>query len=216
MAIVSFKHRFIFIKTRKTAGTSIEVHLANQCADEDIVTPLYPPVVGHTPRNYQTEASISSFYNHMPASRIQELCPETFSRSFRFCFERHPVDKCLSHFAMLRNSPLHRKAEHPATWEAYLERGFFPVDTALYVDQQGALLVDKIYRYEELASSLADISARTGIPYAPLSAQEKSGFRYGVPPFSEVMASVEQRRLIFDAFSSTLRFIDYPSRVGCP
>lgn len=211
MAIVSFKHHFIFIKTRKTAGTSIEAHLASQCADEDIVTPLYPPVAEHTPRNYQSEAEGSLFYNHMPATRIRELCPEAFSRSFRFCFERHPVDKCLSHFAMLRNSPLHRQAKHPATWDAYLERGCFPVDTALYADEQGTLLVDKIYRYEELASCLADISARTGMPYAPLYAQEKSGFRYGLPSFSEVMASVEQRRLIFDAFSSTLRLIDYPS-----
>lgn len=211
MAIVSFKHHFIFIKTRKTAGTSIEAHLANQCADEDIVTPLYPPVAEHMPRNYQSEAGVSSFYNHMPATRIRELCPEAFSRSFRFCFERHPVDKCLSHFAMLRNSPLHRQAQHPATWDAYLERGCFPVDTALYADEQGTLLVDKIYRYEELASCLADISAKTGMPYAPLCAQEKSGFRYGLPSFSEVMASVEQRRLIFDAFSSTLRFIDYSS-----
>ena len=40
--IVSFSKRFIFIKTRKTAGTSMEIALSGQCADGDIVTPIVP------------------------------------------------------------------------------------------------------------------------------------------------------------------------------
>jgi hypothetical protein len=37
--ISSFAHNFIFIKTRKTAGTSIELVLGNLCDTEDIITP---------------------------------------------------------------------------------------------------------------------------------------------------------------------------------
>ena len=36
--ILSHKHRFIFLKTRKTAGTSIEMGLCNFCGVEDIIT----------------------------------------------------------------------------------------------------------------------------------------------------------------------------------
>ena len=36
--ILSHKHRFIFLKTRKTAGTSIELGLCNFCGKEDIIT----------------------------------------------------------------------------------------------------------------------------------------------------------------------------------
>jgi len=38
--IVSYSKRFIFIKTAKTAGTSLIVYLANQCHDGDLITYL--------------------------------------------------------------------------------------------------------------------------------------------------------------------------------
>lgn len=61
MTIVSFKHSFIFIKTRKTAGTSVEAFLRNICGEKDIVTPVSPdddyPLVmkGLYPRNYSND-----------------------------------------------------------------------------------------------------------------------------------------------------------------
>src|SRR5207245_10127827 len=51
--IISNKYKFIFIKTTKTAGTSIEVFLSKQCGPMDILTPIAPPIEGHQPRNYQ-------------------------------------------------------------------------------------------------------------------------------------------------------------------
>ncbi len=36
--ILSHKHRFIFLKTRKTAGTSIEIALSKFCDNNDIIT----------------------------------------------------------------------------------------------------------------------------------------------------------------------------------
>ena len=38
--IISHKHKFIFIKTRKTAGTSIEIALSEFCGPDDIITPI--------------------------------------------------------------------------------------------------------------------------------------------------------------------------------
>ena len=42
--ILSHKHKFIFIKTAKTAGTSIEVFLSKHCGPSDVLTPIEPPV----------------------------------------------------------------------------------------------------------------------------------------------------------------------------
>lgn len=51
--IVSHQHRFIFVKTRKTAGTSVEVALSKLAGDDAIVTPVEPPEAGHRPRNWE-------------------------------------------------------------------------------------------------------------------------------------------------------------------
>ena len=209
MAIVSWRHRFIFLKNHKTAGTSIEVHLAQQCGALDIVTPIFTPHAEHQPRNHQDERGTPRYFNHMSAREIRALLPSEFGQFYKFCFERHPVDKCLSYFAMLRNSPLHQKPENPKTWEDYLEQGKFPVDTPRYTDETGALMVDRIYKYEALAPALGEIARATTLEDRPLLVWEKAGYRYDVPSFDTVMASPAQRNLIFDAFAATLRFVDY-------
>ena len=38
--IISHRHKFIYLKPRKVAGTSVEVALAQHCGDDDIVTPV--------------------------------------------------------------------------------------------------------------------------------------------------------------------------------
>ena len=38
--IISHKHKFIFIKTHKTAGTSLEIALSKYCGEEDVITPI--------------------------------------------------------------------------------------------------------------------------------------------------------------------------------
>lgn len=40
--IVSHRHRFIFLKTGKTAGTSVEIALSGLCGPEDVITPIVP------------------------------------------------------------------------------------------------------------------------------------------------------------------------------
>lgn len=53
--IVSHSRRYIFIKTKKTAGTSIEVFLARYANAQDTVTPVAPEDAtnDHQPRNYR-------------------------------------------------------------------------------------------------------------------------------------------------------------------
>ncbi len=40
--ILSERHRFVFIKGRKVAGTSTEMALAALCGPDDIITPISP------------------------------------------------------------------------------------------------------------------------------------------------------------------------------
>ena len=64
--IISHKYRFIFVKTLKTAGTSIEVFLSQHCGPDDVVTPILPHVEPHLPRNHD------GYFNHMPAWEIRD------------------------------------------------------------------------------------------------------------------------------------------------
>lgn len=59
--IVSHRHKFIFIKTRKTAGTSIEASLSRYCGPQDVVTPVsledewFRGQFGLGPQNFRTD-----------------------------------------------------------------------------------------------------------------------------------------------------------------
>lgn len=66
--ILSYKHRFIFVKGRKVAGTSIEMALSPHCGPRDIVTPISPVdelrrmSLGGRPQNYAANDGVEAHY----------------------------------------------------------------------------------------------------------------------------------------------------------
>src|SRR4051794_19970919 len=111
--IISHKHKFIFVKTAKTAGTSIEVFLSGRAGPDDVLTPIFPPVEGHQPRNFEGMVSPllelrqrpgellrmlrhpwqkqKKFNRHMPAWLIRtRVSARVWNSYFKFCVERNP------------------------------------------------------------------------------------------------------------------------------
>lgn len=104
MALVSHKQRFIYLKTHKTGGTSMELALERFCA---------PP--GHVPQR-QTETRVfdegiiasrfplnysdtTGWKNHMTAAAVRDLLgPETFASYVRVAMIRNPFNKAVSWF----------------------------------------------------------------------------------------------------------------------
>lgn len=208
MTIISFKHCLVFIKTTKTAGTSIEADLSARVEDEAVVTPIYPPVSGHVPRNYLDGGETQIFYNHMPATEIRDrLGAERFENMLSFCIEREPVEKCISHFHMLRNSPLHNQdGTYQKSWSEYVEVGAFPNDLKKYSDIRDGkrrLIVDRVLRYERLSTALPALLAECGIMGFSLTSRAKSEYsRNRLVSVADVAPSEHKR--IYDAFGESL------------
>ncbi len=226
--IISHKHKFIFIKTAKTAGTSIEVFLSRHCGPNDIVTPISPPVEGHAARNYRGYVNpipellkrpdgwgpalrhvftrSDRFFNHMPALLVRQRVPsDIWTGYYKFCVERNPWDKTLSHYHMAA-----ARAGGSLSLDAYLTRGRFPRNAFRYTDRTGhRIIVDRVVLYENLMSELGQVFAHLGIPFeGNLGVRAKSDYRKDRTPYQQVF-TVEQRLMIERAFALEIRLHGY-------
>ena len=226
--ILSHKYKFIFIKTAKTAGTSIEVFLSRHCSPEDILTPITPAIEGHQPRNYEgfinpipellerpgkffsalrdSIISREKFYRHMPASEVRKRVPaEVWNSYFKFCVERNPWDKVLSHYHMHA-----AREDGPLSLDEYLARGRFPINYFRYTDRTGIkVIVDRIVRYENLMAELGEVFSQLNIPFdGTLGVAGKSEYRTDRRPYRQVFND-EQRRIVEKAFAKEIALHGY-------
>lgn len=209
MALISFKHRLIFVKTRKTAGTSIETDLSQRLEDDAIVTPIIPPEPGHVARNYQNAEGKALYFNHMSASLIRDrLGKDRFDSMTRICVEREPVEKCISHFHMLRNSDIHNSdGAYQHSWADYVEEGKFPNDVNHYSEKHDGTrvsLMTHILRYDRLKQDLPALLEQLGIPGFRLTSWAKSVYSKNRLVSPEDVTA-QQRAVIYKAFEPSLR-----------
>lgn len=224
--IISHRHRFIFLKVPKAAGTSVEVCLADACGPEAVVTPLDPPVEGHRPRNWtglfnpvpellrrwcrrpfrplEDLVHFRRYYNHMPAVAVRHRAPApVWDDYFKFCVERNPWDKVVSHFWMERE-----RAEPELEFGPYLEREDFPRGSCLYTDRDGTVLVDRILRYERLEEELGELMAELEVPFSGLEASAKSGYRRSDRPYRDYFDE-EGQRVVARAYRRQIELMGY-------
>lgn len=215
--IISHRHRFIFIKTRKTASTSIEAVLARHCGPDDVLTPLVPAVPGHAAQNDRgrwlparetldalahgdgggLRATLGQwrdgrrFYKHIPARLVRARLPASVWRGyFKFCVERDPVDRSLSHFHMLR------ARGEVADFDAYLARGDLCWNAPLYTDRAGRVIVDRVLPYEDLDAAFGAVMARLGLPYeGRIGVRAKAGYRPADAGGADPLSLVQRTRL---------------------
>lgn len=227
--IISHRHKFIFIKTRKTAGTSIEVALSKFLGPEDIVTPISPDeglrqALGYVgPQNYLRPVGRPSnraapngkpvrshdFYNHIPAGEIKRrLDPSIWCKYLKFSAERNPWDLAVSLFYW-RN---HAGGSAPPSFRQFILDGsaYMASNFELY-SIQGIPVIDGMLRHETLARDATAIGAAIGLPEdlgaLLLNIRAKSGYR----PTREYrhMYDEETKEIIALQFAREIKFLDY-------
>ena len=191
--IISHEHKFIFVKTRKTAGTSIEVALEPFLSERDIVTPIandshparnftkpirrYRSVLGgsHVWEMKRDVARERWFFNHIPGRLIRaRIGPRTWNSYFKFCFERDPWEKTISWY-------YYRFAQEPdaPSFDEYVANGQLPSDFDRYSLDGSTVAVDFVGRYENLVDDLRVALDHVGIDHPVQLPNEKGAFRPG-------------------------------------
>ena len=177
--IISHKNKFVFVKTTKTAGTSVEIALSGSCGDEDILSKLHPTDeairLERSGRGSQNVAvtkadKVFRFDPHTRGKRARAyLGRAEFAKYFSFAFERNPFDRVVSAYFYIKKMREQRGEDTSEfTFDAMVgkqshlkqlhDRGW-----GLYTDQD-EIFVTKVYKFEELQTAMADIVKQIGLP----------------------------------------------------
>lgn len=218
--IISHKHRFIFVKTRKTAGTSLEIALSKFCGEEDIITPIMPKdevlrseLGFRGPQNYsinykclspkvwkkllQRRRKFISFYNHIKAEKIREqISVDEWNNYFKFCIERNPWDKVVSHYYWQCQSDI-----KPSLSEFIKDRASKGKisDFELYsIDNK--IAVNKVYMYQDLKAAIQDLTSVLDLDEPLTLPRAKSEFRAQKSHYRDLL-SLDDKNMISQLFS---------------
>jgi len=173
----------IWIRQPKTAGTSLKWSLlyGNRQVDDEIkndpnlfneikeglyltIKPSDSKIVMiETNRPYESEA----------VTAFRENYPDFFSSAWKFTFVRNPWDKYVSAWMYLKSTrdlPFEDVVRNPPRKEDCEEDYNHMTRPQIDViqDAEGNLLVDEIFKFEDMRNAIQIISKRTGIPISPM------------------------------------------------
>jgi len=172
--LVSHRKNFIFVKTQKTAGTSVESVFEKYCMkdglwlqthDRDQVISEYGMIGGRG-----QGAKYDKLYSHLTAEQIKELVSEEIWHSyFKFSVIRNPFDRLISRYFFSK------KKENPKYFEDMDEQGVikefrsfikqrkYPIADHLKIN--GQLALDFLIRYETLNSDIEHVANHLGVEF---------------------------------------------------
>jgi hypothetical protein len=205
--IISRFRNFIFVRTRKVAGTSIEFALSRYCGDDDVVTPIRNDIersdLGVWPRNFMRLPRLEDEYKAIIAARdpVRLLRAQYEMRSDMIFWDhvsaRHIRDRVgdafwngAHKFSVIRHpyefvvSPIYFDMSERGRLGAggsYF-RDVLPViirglRNIDLISIDGRIAVDSVLRYESLTDELRNLSAVIGVDISNDLPSFKAGIR---------------------------------------
>jgi len=177
--LISHRKKFIYTKTIKTAGTSVEAYFEPYC---------FPPgeyQFLHARPQYESEAGVVGFrglkreddgnywYHHAPAHEIRARAgDEVWNSYFKFCVIRDPFEKLVSafhHFALPKEEcasmAFHEIRQRFSDWMHTVRLAYFDDWNIFTIDDQ--IAVDYVIRYERLVDGLRHVCGQLQVPFEP-------------------------------------------------
>lgn len=192
--ILSLSHHFIFLKTRKTAGTSFEIALSKYVAPKDVVTPIAPDdekiraSLGHPgPQNHLYDAETTQagprlkFHNHIEARDIRSRVPAAlFDTYLKVAIVRNPYDLAVSWYFWECSRRASTSRDGFRIWLMFQHAKRAELETAyhqrrspnpglfasnrLITHIDGRCVVDMMIRYEAFESDIVRFADKVGLP----------------------------------------------------
>jgi len=192
--IVSHKHKFIFVKTFKTAGSSIENYLQKYLGTNDIL------------RGSEYDKTISlnapSKGRHKSAQIIKNMYPKEWNEYFKFSIDRNPWDVAVSYYFYMKHAGRISSQS--------FNKWIFNADLKLLnnwkkytIDNKVA--VDKVLKYENLIDEIQNIP----VPYN--GELETIFLKKGHRPSKDykIYYTDKTKKLIEDNFAETISMFGY-------
>ena len=227
--IVSHEHKFIFLKTKKTAGTSIELALSALCGARDIITPLTE--IDEAQRKGQRgaqnwrlhgwwgskrplwkrrflkfTAEDYGFYNHMPAEQAKALLNDdkAWRSYFKFAFDRNPWDRQVSFY----HHRYRREAEPPPFASFIHKDRRARINNYEIYAIDGTVSVDYVGRFESLEQDLKHALTQVGLTLDAALPRAKTTFRRGTAPYRDYYDG-DTRAIVGDWYAREIELLDY-------
>ncbi|SFJ34506.1 sulfotransferase family 2 domain-containing protein [Celeribacter neptunius] len=236
--IISHSHKFIFIKTMKTAGTSLELAFAQACGAQDIVARIRPPEPSLEARDdirfgnahfrhRKTDASLI-LRQHSPLSRaVQALGPGIADYAI-VTSERNPWRKLVSSFFWkLKDTPEQILGDAPRPEDPEALQALFrhfvlspvpdPSDAFDMYSHAGIVLADHVIRFEHLAEDLAETARALDLPPG-VRLPEKPAKGGIAPAVSQLHFDAEMDATVRRRFAREIVWFGYdgPDATGAP
>jgi len=227
--IISHTHKYIFIKSEKTAGTSVEAALSKHCGGEDMVTPLGDYWFNRDERGQWIHSAMNAegFFQHDPAAEVKrKLDPRIWNEYLKFTIVRNPWDRVVSLFSWeARNRPelqpqrrlVHRLGvrfdgftESIQQFREFVKTDWKTNDRFYLID--GEAFADLVIRYERLEQDLAEFCKRVGLPNVELP-RLKAGMRKAGHHYSEYYDD-DSREIVAVRHANDLRIFGYEFERG--
>jgi hypothetical protein len=167
--LISHRKQFIYTKTAKTAGTSVESYFEKYCMPEGAWEFSHgreeflseEGIIGYRGNNFLAQ----NWYNHMPAVEIRDKIGHSiWQKYFKFCVVRNPFDKLVSGFFF--NNEIKEGEDLIESFRNWIKGGGIVLDRDKYLINR-EICIDYFIRYENLENGIAYVCNLRNMPFEP-------------------------------------------------
>lgn len=228
--IISHTHRFIFLKTQKCAGTSVELALSQICGPDDVITRVSADDeklrVGRGPQNesipvcyrsplWQLRSALgmkrsisgTTYFNHMGAAAVRRAMDSAIFDSYRkVTVVRNPWDREVSLYFWT-----YRDDHSPPDFERFVSRWRFRPERKTFeiYSISGRVVANVIMRYEQLQSDFEKFVASLGVSPCPELLRAKSQQRKSSTRDYRSVYTPKSRRIVEERYAREIKAFGY-------